>query len=228
MDTMESTVNVKDYYAILDVYRDGTLDDIKKAYRRKAKQYHPDVCKLENAHDLFIEISEAYEILKNPITRKEYDIFLHEIESQQQRCCGNSYSENYYQSNTYSDFKNTQYKARNEAEKYASMTLDDLINTVLGFTYEVGRTILVGGREKPKISFKDYIGLGFYGIIITICIIISFTGVGAIPAIIIMRAVWGGMLKDGRFIGIVPLIVSTLIADTILILLAMYIFSFFI
>jgi hypothetical protein len=79
----------------------------------------------------------------------------------------------------------TQQHAKAKAESYAKMTLEDLITGVLGFAYELSRTVLVGERDKPDITFGDYIKLGFYGILITICIIISFTGVGAIPGIII-------------------------------------------
>ena len=56
---------MKDYYAVLEIGTDSTESDIRKAYRRLAKQYHPDVNKAKNAHEKFIEISEAYEILIN-------------------------------------------------------------------------------------------------------------------------------------------------------------------
>ncbi len=56
---------MKDYYAILEINRNCTEPDIRKAYRRLAKQWHPDVNKSPNAHEKFIEISEAYEFLIN-------------------------------------------------------------------------------------------------------------------------------------------------------------------
>lgn len=56
---------MRDYYAILEIPADSSDQDIKKAYRRLAKKYHPDVNKATNAHEKFIEISEAYEILIN-------------------------------------------------------------------------------------------------------------------------------------------------------------------
>ena len=55
----------KDYYAILGVTRDATADDIKTAYRRLARKYHPDVSKEKDAEEKFKEMAEAYETLKD-------------------------------------------------------------------------------------------------------------------------------------------------------------------
>ena len=55
----------KDYHKILGLKQDATPDDIKQAYRAMAKKYHPDINKAPNAHERFIEITEAYEILMN-------------------------------------------------------------------------------------------------------------------------------------------------------------------
>ncbi|MDO9406587.1 MAG: DnaJ C-terminal domain-containing protein [Polaromonas sp.] len=63
----------KDYYAVLEVPRDATLEQIKKAYRKLARQYHPDVSKDENAEAKFKDAAEAYATLKNPEKRSAYD-----------------------------------------------------------------------------------------------------------------------------------------------------------
>jgi curved DNA-binding protein len=63
----------KDYYAVMGVGRDAGADEIKKAYRRLARKYHPDVSKEENAEDRFKEVQEAYEVLKDPEKRAAYD-----------------------------------------------------------------------------------------------------------------------------------------------------------
>ena len=63
----------KDYYAILEVKRDATADDIKTAYRRLARKYHPDVSKEKDAEEKFKEMAEAYETLKDPEKRAAYD-----------------------------------------------------------------------------------------------------------------------------------------------------------
>jgi curved DNA-binding protein len=63
----------KDYYRILGVARDASADQIKKAYRRLARKYHPDVSKEANAEERFKEVGEAYEVLKDAEKRAAYD-----------------------------------------------------------------------------------------------------------------------------------------------------------
>jgi len=63
----------KDYYKDLDVERDASQSDIKKAYRRLARKYHPDVSKEPDAEERFKEIGEAYAVLKDPEKRAAYD-----------------------------------------------------------------------------------------------------------------------------------------------------------
>ena len=63
----------KDYYAALGVPRDASEDAIKKAYRKLARQYHPDVSKTPDAEAKFKEVGEAYATLKDPEKRAAYD-----------------------------------------------------------------------------------------------------------------------------------------------------------
>ncbi|MEE9412465.1 MAG: DnaJ C-terminal domain-containing protein [Methylococcales bacterium] len=63
----------KDYYQILDVTKDAPQDDIKRAYRKLARKYHPDVSKESDAEERFKEVGEAYEVLKDPEKRTAYD-----------------------------------------------------------------------------------------------------------------------------------------------------------
>lgn len=63
----------KDYYAVLGVARDADADAIKKAYRKLARKYHPDVSKAADADERFKEVGEAYETLKDPDKRAAYD-----------------------------------------------------------------------------------------------------------------------------------------------------------
>lgn len=65
----------KDYYKTLDVPRDAKPEDIKRAYRRLARKYHPDVSTEKDAEVRFKEVREAYEVLKDSEKRKAYDQF---------------------------------------------------------------------------------------------------------------------------------------------------------
>ena len=69
----------RDYYEILGVDRNASEDDLKRAYRRLAKKYHPDLNPGDaEAEAKFKEINEAYNVLINPETRAQYDRFGHE------------------------------------------------------------------------------------------------------------------------------------------------------
>lgn len=77
------TVKYKDYYEILGVSRDASTDDIKKAYRKLARKYHPDVNKTRGAEEKFKDIAEAYEVLGDPAKRRRYDSLGHDFHNGQ-------------------------------------------------------------------------------------------------------------------------------------------------
>ena len=66
-------VEFKDYYKVMGVARDATEAQIKQAYRKLARKYHPDVSKEKDAEARFKEVGEAYEVLKSPEKRAAYD-----------------------------------------------------------------------------------------------------------------------------------------------------------
>ena len=72
-------MNKRDYYEILAVGRDASQEDIKKAYRKLAMQYHPDRNSGDKeAEEKFKEAAEAYEVLSNEEKKAKYDRFGHD------------------------------------------------------------------------------------------------------------------------------------------------------
>lgn len=65
----------RDYYEVLGVSRSASPEEVKRAYRRLARKYHPDINKEEGAEEVFKEINRAYEILSEPEMRSRYDRF---------------------------------------------------------------------------------------------------------------------------------------------------------
>ena len=68
----------RDYYEVLDVERSATEKDLKNAFRRLARRYHPDRSEEPDAEDKFKEIQEAYAVLSDPDKRAHYDRFGHD------------------------------------------------------------------------------------------------------------------------------------------------------
>jgi curved DNA-binding protein len=100
-------MSTKDYYTLLDVKEDATDSEIKKAYRRLAKKYHPDVNTATEAEDTFKQIQHAYGVLRDPEKRKLYDKY---GASWEQAGQGGFAQQNYqkqgrqqYQGNSYDD-----------------------------------------------------------------------------------------------------------------------------
>lgn len=67
--------DTQDFYEVLGLGRDASAEELQRAYRKLARQYHPDVNKDPGAEDRFKQVSEAYDVLSDPATRARYDRF---------------------------------------------------------------------------------------------------------------------------------------------------------
>jgi len=102
----------RDYYEILGLTRSADADEVKKAYRKLARKFHPDVSKEKNAEERFKEVQEAYEVLKDPEKRAAYDQLGRDFRNGQQfrpppdwsQRFGNSGGQRFSDLNGFSDF----------------------------------------------------------------------------------------------------------------------------
>jgi curved DNA-binding protein len=102
----------RDYYEILGVTRGSDADEVKRAYRKMARKYHPDVSKEKNAEDKFKEVQEAYEVLRDADKRAAYDQLGRDFRNGQQfrpppdwsQRFGQSGSQRFSDLNGFSDF----------------------------------------------------------------------------------------------------------------------------
>jgi curved DNA-binding protein len=105
----------KDYYEVLGVTRVADADALKRAYRKLARKYHPDVSKEKNAESKFKELQEAYEVLRDPDKRAAYDHLGRDYRSGQQfrpppdwsQRFGHAGSQRFSDINGFSDFFST-------------------------------------------------------------------------------------------------------------------------
>jgi hypothetical protein len=190
---------MKNYYDILHVSPTASQQEIRDAHRQLVKQWHPDVCKASNAHEKFIEIQEAYEILSNDVLRNEYG---HRLKASQ----GNEsprpkeYTEG---------FRSAQETARARAEEYYHSPLDSVLDSI----YRAARVVVAGESGVRKaLGFGGRIILGikgWYTVIVLVTMI--FTGL-ALPFMgVFSRAAVRSLWSGGRFVGIGTLIESMLL-----------------
>lgn len=142
---------MKNYYRILECDQNSSLDNIKKAYRKLALKFHPDKNKNFNAASKFIEITEAYEVLRDPEKRSVYD----KIYKQ------------YYQENKTVVTETKEYQRnKNNWEKYGQEKAEVYSN--LDFEEFLKRSILeikIGANYLPNVITILFIGFGILGFI---------------------------------------------------------------
>lgn len=129
---------MNDYYKILNINKNATSDEIKKAYRQAALFWHPDKNKSTNAHDKFVEISEAYSILITPEKRAVYDklydvYFMKKVDVSVYRQTSNEYKE----------YNIWVKEARAKAQKEAFKTFDKSLTETFHFIDKYGLLILI-------------------------------------------------------------------------------------
>lgn len=126
----------KDYYKIMGVSRDASDKEIKMAYKRLARKYHPDINKEPDAEDKFKELGEAYEVLKDPEKRKIYDNYGNNWQAYQQGAEGAQqpgpdhsqfhFDEDLFETLFGKGFRQQQYRSQGRDLKASiSITLDD-------------------------------------------------------------------------------------------------------
>ena len=151
-------MNLVDYYSILDLPCDSSLEEIKKAYRIKAHLYHPDINHSPDAIDSFIIITEAYEFLLSNHERLKSDDDAYNKAMDDWRKYRQDRSRNkarVYAKTSYGSFKNTRF--------YKSTRIFDgttiifsfgisvlvLVYTILGYVYQLNHPL--PGLEKPSV-----------------------------------------------------------------------------
>jgi hypothetical protein len=195
----------KNYYEVLGVSDKATSEDIKSAYRKLALKWHPDVCKEPFAHDRFVEISLAYQIIGNPEIRQRYD-YLRKYAV----ASDSDYSNYQYYREQQETFYQDQQQARQRAHEYASKTLEEVLGFIFASAVDIVATSGVWEIPKKKIPFTSYISAGIKLFILYICVFIPFTRYLSVPGILIGLLIGFVMVlslsRDAKRMGIINLI----------------------
>ena len=137
-------MKMKNYYDTLGVEENASNEIIKKSYKKLAFSKHPDRNKSPNAHEEFIEIQTAYEVLKNPNKRLEYDNYLKNKRK--------FYSE---KKTSHKRPPEYEYKSQN-AERYANMRFEEfekILDAILVIGQKANNTIKKVNRTVDKILY---------------------------------------------------------------------------
>lgn len=125
---------MKNYYKILGVHFDSEITEIKKAYRKLALELHPDKNKASNAHEIFIEITEAYEVLGDENSRKKYDSIYEKIFGQNKEITIEDLA-------VYKEWQNQGYK---KAEEYEKKTYEDFSSLMDDIAFHTSNYMNIG------------------------------------------------------------------------------------
>ena len=139
-------MDYKDYYSILGVSKSATKDEIKKAYRKLAKKYHPDKTNGNSSlEEKFKEVSEAYEVLSHDENRKKYDELGANWKNQQQAGGSGGFDYSQYYANTGGQGGHQTFEGDPEM-------FSDFFNNIFGGSYSGS-----GGRRQTKRKGQNYL-----------------------------------------------------------------------
>jgi len=179
---VQHTFTNSDYYKILGLPANSSVEEIKKAYRKKARLYHPDINHSPDAKDHFIAVTEAYEFLleyheKIKRGEEEYQRVMEEWRKYRQN--RSRMRANTYASKPYDRFKNTKlYKSTKIFDGTTiifsfTVSIMVLVYTIYGYIYRLRNP--VSGLEKPSVfSFVMLLLLGLTFFIISFIYLMAF------------------------------------------------------
>ena len=145
---------MKDYYKILEIEFGANILKVKKAYRRLALKYHPDVNKASDADQKFLEVTEAYEVLKDPVKKNHYDN-IYETFFRNKAHETNFEVEN---EKTYKQQKEWTDYGREKAREYSSIPFEEFARRLL-------KEISIGANYIPNAIAILFVGGGAIGIL---------------------------------------------------------------
>lgn len=190
--------NVLDYYELLGVERDSSIHEIKKVYRRLARQYHPDLNpKNKAAEEKFKEIGAAYQVLSNPNSRVQYDQFGHDSKPDefQERPTGQLLNQRKYQEN----YDRGDYSSADAADLRPFTYFNSFIDQWLGLSFRRKKgSDPTAPTSKPRDRFRPGTTKSSY----TVNSRTPDRDTEARLTISLSKAYWGGYerirLSDGR------------------------------
>lgn len=136
---------MKDYYRVLNTAKNATDVEIKKSFRALASTLHPDKNKQPDAHDRFIEINEAYQILSDPAKRKRYDSVYNSLVLNKTRAKNQNVTD-------VEDFKAWAEDGRNKGRRYAKNSFADFVTDAF---MDSGTTVFLDGISDGLGSLMD-------------------------------------------------------------------------
>jgi len=182
-----------DFYKILDIPRSASSEDIKRAYRNKAKLIHPDINNSPKANEVFVVVNEAYETLSDDHKRYLYDIQLNYIDAEKvnaerkKQYYGSSvkndtFSNSSHFQNEWNNSSKAIYQEKTDADYYRQSPL--LYNLFFASGMLIGFTILIVTIVG---TFKNFWPFPFIVIVV--------------PGFILVREGWNGMMGKRTVIG---------------------------